>query len=211
MPFGFGIKGGFLNSNVTGLDKAKGTWADASESPLFNPSYQAGLFGEFAFHDYVGAGLDLMYERMHDSINKKGDDKKTVSFNIQQMSIIPLVKFYPMGRDIDSGILNVHVGPEFILPLMTDASIDDKEAKDLIKKDDLNSYNIAAFGGVGYEFPVGLLLEARGSYGFMDVFTKTSPFKTEAKKALGLAENDSVNPWYVNLSLGYNFARLLEE
>jgi hypothetical protein len=209
MPLSFGIKGGFLNGNFTGLDKGKGSWASDSESPMFNPSFNVGAFGEYAFHDYVGAGLDVTYGMINDGIHQKGNDKKKVSLNIQQLSIIPMVKFYPMGRDIDECILNVHVGPEIILPLTANAEIDDKEDKKF-KKDEINSFNIAACGGVGYEFPVGILLEARGSYGFMDVFTDKSNFKT-TNEGLQLPKDTAVMPWYLNLSLGYNFARLLEE
>lgn len=208
MPFGFGIKAGYLNPTLTELKDATKPFAGgAVKEDLVNPSFNAGLFGEYAFHDYIGAGIEAYYAMTGARFHKDGgvDDKMVI--RIQQINAIPMLKIYPMGRNIDETIFNIHLGPELCMPLKATYKHNEKEETNLDKKE-LNSFNVAGFGGLGVEFPFGLLLEARGSYGFMGAFTKDSKFKTDT---LGLKEDKNNNPWYANVVLGYNFARLLEE
>ena len=208
LPFSFGIKGGFLNPSMTGLDKAKGPWNTESVSQIFNPSLQGGLFAEYAFHDYVGAGFEALYIGAGSRLHEKGKEKNDLKINIQQISLIPLLKLYPMGREVDEGIFSIHLGPEMaLLPLTSKYKKGSEQAQDF-NDDDLNAFRVDALGGLGYEFPFGLSLEGRFSYGFMDVFKKDSKFK---KGTLQIKDDANTNPWYGTFSVGYNFARLLEE
>ncbi len=208
MPLSVGVKGGLFTPYFTNLDKAKGSWGSASEANPFNLSYNVGLFGEYAFHDYVGVGLDALYARNTVQVNKKGDGKTNIETTIHQANVGLMAKFYPMGRDIDEGVLNIHVGPEFIIPFLASYTDSGKNATD-IPGDQLNKFNMGGLLGVGYDFPFGLLVELRGGYAFLnDVFTDNSAFKTSTLK---VDKAEKLNPFYGNLSVGYNFMRLLED
>jgi hypothetical protein len=211
MPFGFGIKAGYLNPALTGLKGATlGTKGGTVDVDLFNPSFNVGLFGEYAFHDYVGAGLETYYALTGARLSKSENTKEYMTIRIHQASIIPMLKVYPMGRNIDEMIFNIHLGPEVLIPFKASYKYNDKDAADDINKKDLSTINVAGFGGFGVEFPFGLLVELRGSYGFMSTFKKEKD-NAFRKDVLKVKEDSNQNAWYANLALGYNFARLLEE
>lgn len=200
MPLNFGIKAGLINSAITNLGEAKKATLKGSENSMFRPWFSTGLFAEYAFHDYMSAGLDLLYA------GTGGKLTNAYSIDTHQLSAIPVLKVYPMGCEEDEGILNLHVGPEFSFPLTAHAKEKDQASKDI--KEHLKLFRVGLFGGLGYEFPSGLLLELRGSYGFSDVFKKDSEYKT---KELQIDADKSTNSWYTDLSLGYNLAKLIIE
>ncbi|MEM7055399.1 MAG: porin family protein [Bacteroidota bacterium] len=206
MPLNFGIKVGLVNSGITNLGEVKKATLKDSKNSMFRPWVGTGLFAEYAFHDYVSAGLDVLYAGTGGKLTKEGDSNTAYSIDIHQLSTIPVLKVYPMGCEEDEGILSIHVGPEFTFPLTASAKEKEQDSKDI--KEHLNSFRVGLFGGLGYEFPFGLLLELRGSYGLSDVFKKDSKLKTEE---LEIAADKSTNSWYTNLSLGYNFAKLIIE
>jgi len=203
MPFGFGIKGGGINSVITGLEEAKKPFG-GSETGLLNAGGQVGLFGEYAFHENVGVGLEALYALQGGSFTKKGDKNKSYGISIHQVNIIPLLRIYPMGREEDEDILSLHLGPDFVIPFIGSAQEKGQKAQDI--KADLNAFGVGILGGVSYEFAFGLQTELRGSYGFMDVFKEDSNFKTQT---LGIAKDKATNSWYTSFNLGYNFARLM--
>lgn len=207
MPLNFGIKLGLVNSAITNLGETQ-TFKDSKNS-MFRPRFGTGLFAEYAFHDYVSVGLDVLYAGTGGKLTKEGNTNMTYSINTHQLSAIPMLKIYPMGCEEDEGILNLHVGPELAFPLTAHRkfTIGDQEDSEDVKKE-LNPFRAGIFGGLGYEFPSGILFELRGSYGFSDVFKEDSKCKTEE---LQIAADKSTKSWYTNLSLGYNLAKLIIE
>jgi outer membrane protein W len=247
MPFGFGIKAGYMVGSLYNLSDAQGPWKSESQGDLniLAPKILAGLFAEYAFHDYVGAGLEARYAMTGASFSKKavnGENSEAVTLRMHTINALPLLKVYPMGRDIDATIWNINLGPEFSMPIQASYK-QGKEAKNhTIDKKNLNPLNIAIAGGLGFEFPFGLLLDANFSYGFKSAFkqvtTATTATATTAAATVVTAqttdttttttattaaekdfmkevlnpknENTKFNPWYASLSIGYNFARLID-
>ncbi|OJW72788.1 MAG: hypothetical protein BGO68_00620 [Candidatus Amoebophilus sp. 36-38] len=213
-PLSFGAKVGFVNSSIIGLDKAKKSVGNKdSEGNMFNPGFIGSAYVEYAFLDNVGAGLEVGYSGGFVSVAsvKAKDDKEgkdTYKINLHRINIFPAVKFYPMGREDENGILKLHVGADLSIPVMAKKKQGDKDAEE-IKRDEFAPFGIGAIAGVGYEFPCGLELDLRGSYAFTDVFKENSDFK---KNTLGISDSkDKTNLYYGNFSVGYNFAVLLEE
>lgn len=204
MPLGFGLKAGFINSSIMNLGEAKKPFGD-SENSIIKPWFSGGLYGEYTFHENVGVGLEALYVGTGGKFSKKNakDSDESYSITIHQISAIPTLKVYPMGRE-EEGILSIHVGPEVSFPIKASGKEGKGDAKDI--KDGISGFGLGAVGGIGYEFPFGLSLEARGSFGFMDVLKKDGDLKN---KDLEIADDKGTKSWYVNASLGYNFANLL--
>lgn len=202
-PFGFGIKVSGTNHLMQGLDKIQN-----GEARNINLGLVASAYGEYAFHDNVGVALEAGYFiGKAGSYGLKGNDKDTYKFKLQAIKAYPLVKFYPMGREEEEGIFNLYVGAEVFMPFKAEHSKNDDKATE-IKKDQLNTIGVGAVVGGGYDFPFGLLLDARFGYGFMGLFKKDSAFK---KSDLKIADDkDNLKLIHIDLSLGYNFATLMQ-
>jgi len=209
-PYEFGIKLGGVNSMMTGLDKAKQPFGAEPEAKLFfNLGGVGSLYGEYAFNDNVGVGIEAgyFYGRVG-SFTKKGSDKDIYKINLQNVNGYLAFKFYPMGREDENGILKIHVGPDFSIPVCAEGKENEKDAIK-IDRNELTSFGIAAKGGVGYQFPFGLELDARFSFGLTNLFKEDSNFK---KTKLEITETkDKTNLMHASLSVGYNIAVLLEE
>ena len=204
-PFSFGIKGGFVNSMILGLGKTG--HKDTAETSTFNPGANVAIYGEYAFHENVGFGLEgsYTYGTVAKLVNKDG--KKHVTLDAQKISMVPSVIFYPMGREDEDGILKLFVGGDLsVLPLKASiSSTETGRTADDIKKD-ITPLGIGAVAGVGYEFPFGLVLDFRTGYSFTDLFIKDA---TSKKNNLNIT--NETNLLATTLSVGYNFGVLLEE
>lgn len=203
MPFGFGLKAGFINAGILGLGEATKPFGD-SENSIWKPWLSGGLHGEYAFHENVGVGLEALYVGTGGKFSKKGANDKSYSITIHQISAIPTLRVYPMGREEGEGMLSIHVGPEVSFPIKASGQKENEDAKDI--KQGINAFGLGAVAGVGYELPFGLSFEVRGNFGFMDVLKEDDNLK---KQELGIAKDKGTKSWYVNASLGYNFANLL--
>jgi hypothetical protein len=214
-PYAFGIKVGGLNNNLTNFTKEI---SSTYENKFFNLAGVASLYGEYAFHENVGAEVEAGYlmGQVDSYKAKQNSDKDYRDLSVNMVKASLGVKLYPMGRadKEEMGILTTRIGADFYLPIsakwggkkggsdLTDA---DKE----IKKDELNSFGIGAGLVVGYEFPFGLLAELNGGMVFTDFFKEDAVVKKDILKISD--KNTKNNLWNFGLSLGYNFATLLEE
>lgn len=213
-PYAFGIKVGGVNTNLTNFTKKLPNQKDN----YFNPGMVASIYGEYAFHDMVGAELEAGYffGKADSHQAKTGGDKDYRDLNVQMMKTSLGIKVYPMGREDkeDMGILSARIGGDFYLPISAKwsgktAGNDLADAEKEIKKEDLNSFGIGAGLVVGYEFPFGLLAELNGGMVFTDFFKEEGDVK---KNTLKLVDKDTKNNlWNYGLSIGYNFATLMEE
>ena len=126
-----------------------------------------------------------------------------------------MVKFFPMGYGSEAGILDIHAGAQVEIPLSGEVQVSSSadpsklEEDKSFKKDYLNTLTVSAVAGIGYEFPeIGLKLEGRYSFGFMDTFKDTAEAQTY-RSGSGLEKNQKLTNQSLVLSLGYNFATLL--
>jgi hypothetical protein len=209
-PYEFGIKVSGVNSMMCGLDKAKKPFEGEPDVKLFfNLGGVGSLYGEYAFNDNVGIGLEAgyFYGRVG-SFTKKGNDKDIYKIDLQKVNGYLAFKYYPMGREDENGILKIHVGPDFSIPVAAEHKKNDGNGEK-IDRNELAPFGVGAKGGIGYQFPFGLELDARFSFGFTNLFKDDSKFK---KETLGITdEKDKTNLMSANIAVGYNFAVLLEE
>jgi len=207
-PYAFGIKAGFVNSNLTNFLKGKEVNGNekTQDDKFYNPGVIGSLYGEYAFHDNVGAGLEAGYffgvadswkskedkkeekkdEKKEEKKEEKKDDKKETyrNLNFQAVKISPYVAIYPLGREDkeEMGILSININGDVYLPISAKWSgkqdgNDLKDAEKEIKKEKLAAFGLGAGAAVSYEFPFGLIAELKGGYAFTDFWKK------EEKKA----------------------------
>lgn len=209
-PLSFGVKVGPVNSTIMGLDKAKKA---TSEYKYFNPGVLGTAYVEYAVHENIGLGLEAGYFfGKIGSFKPKNDkdNKNAYGITAHGVKIFPAIKFYPMGREDENGILKLHVGGDLYIPVAAEGK--KEEGNDTAKKVDrkeLTPFGMGVIGGIGYEFPFGLELDLRGSFGFTNVFTEDSTFKKDELEIT--TKDDKTNLIGINFAVGYNFAVLLEE
>jgi opacity protein-like surface antigen len=211
-PLSFGIKVGAVNSSIAGLDKAKTLKVD-SESKFFNLGAVGTAYAEYAFTDNVGIGVEAGYFfGQIGSFKPKNvkDSKDVYNITAHGVKLIPAIKFYPMGREDENGILKIHVGADLYIPVAAEGKQEGATKKNTtIDRNDLTKLGAGVIGGVGYEFPFGLELDLRYSYAFTNVFTETSSFKNTVLEITD--KDDKTALMGINFAVGYNFAVLLEE
>src|ERR1700744_3498332 len=133
-PFGFGIKIGAVNNMTKGIDKAK--VIDNNEAGMLNLGFAGIVYGEYAFHENVGGAVEAGYYMGRSAtINEKSPGKRVYKIDIQGIKISPMLKYYPMGRQDENGILNLFLGAGLSMPLSGKGQEDDKTATDIKKED----------------------------------------------------------------------------
>lgn len=158
-----GIKAGANFSNIT----------DASN--LSNKTgFQAGIFAGLKFTDKVGLQADLLY-------SQQGAEFDFGDFDLTYINVPVVLKYY-----IVQG-LNIQAGPQFGF------IVDDKitvDLGDVVADAKAESFDLSAVLGAGYDFPLGIRLDARYNFGLTDV-----------SKLEGTNGKNSV----FSLALGYSF------
>ena len=237
--WGFGIKAG---SSISWLDGFKDLAQKKVDGKDFTAEVSSRLFlsgglaTSYAFHENLGIGMEVLYaglgssldvseELPADATKADKDANKPVRTEIHSHNLVVpvMLKWFPMGRDPEEGILTVDLGIQLVMPLSVSiqrskaaSSSDDKDNDTLEKvagfekSTQVNAYTADGILGVSYEFPeTGLSLEGRYHYGFNNFFKGDDEAKTWRSENL-LAEKDkNVSSSYATISLGYNFARLM--
>ncbi|CDG49868.1 porin family protein [Cardinium endosymbiont of Bemisia tabaci] len=189
-----------------------------------------GLYAEYAFNDYIGMGLELGYMKLggtltedktateeNKSTNDENDkDKTNASGSTSSIAMashgiaVPLhLHIYPLGREEESGILKINLGVTPYLPITTTCK---KNGTDIaVNKDqegELPSYRFALHGGVGYEFPFGLAIDAKYGFGLFEKFRLVgdTPSTTIFDNAAHLIKCPTQ---HLTLGVGFNFMSLL--
>ncbi|HAN49814.1 MAG TPA: hypothetical protein DCQ08_02230 [Amoebophilaceae bacterium] len=237
-PWGFGAKVGGSMSWLKGLDELYPKKVgnndlnhDASGKFFVTGGFTAG----YAFHENVGVGLELLYARLGGELEtsqklssnatdteKKNNKTRALRIHSHNLAIPVMLKLFPMGCDPDEGILTVDLGVQAVMPIAvtfekkrsgdnaTFETFKDTDDKEIDKNKNVNSFTIDGIAGIGYEFPeIGLTLEGRYHFGFMDFFKDDAESKTYRKDKLGMGYDKNVSNHYATVSLGYNFAGLL--
>jgi len=148
-----GLRGGINISKITNIDGDSRT--------------------DFYLGGYVGIKLarfytiqpELTYSRQggqvwysyYDPIDPYFPMYEKDDLEIQYLNLAIVNKFHPIP---DAG-LNFIVGPSFNIKVAD--NYDDPY-------DDIEGFDIALFGGIGYEFPMGFGIEARYNLGLVDIF-----------------------------------------
>ena len=210
-PLSLGIKASGSMSWLQGLADKKLNGKEGETSPRLFAG--GGLTMGYAFHENVGVGIEVLYAGLGNEIKEKGGDE-VYRINSHNLAIPLMVKLYPMGYDPEEGVLDIHLGVQGELPLAMDVEKGKKDSltadSDFKKDEHCSPFTMSAIAGVGYELPeMGLTVEGRYHFGFMDSLTSDDKGKDYKKKA-GLKEEDTLANQQVTVSVGYNFAGLLD-
>lgn len=156
-------------------------------------------------------------------------DKSSITMTTHGV-LVPLSLYvYPLGREEGAGILKVFTGMSFYLPVgeptFVEKGTDDKDlektaltdAQKTAQKSEFPGIDIGVHGGMAYEFPIGLSIEAKWGYGFMNRLGKVTTAapaadgSTAAKGQTIFTAVDGLkdlNSHYFNVGIGYNLATL---
>lgn len=113
--------------------------------------FYIGGFASIDFTHFYNLQPEINYSRQG-SKSVQGADKE-----LQYVSMTIANKFYPV-RD---GGFNLSTGPSFAIKVGDNFNSFD---------DTLMEVDFLLFGGIGYDFPFGLGIEARYNFGFVDIF-----------------------------------------
>ncbi|MEL6412716.1 MAG: outer membrane beta-barrel protein [Bacteroidota bacterium] len=195
--------GGSLAFPTVGETTIGGTKHKESFLNLF---VAGGLFFKYEVIDMMTAGIKIGYNRIGLNLEKEGstEAKDAYSLRIHTLNAAIPVAFLPMGRE---GGLEIFLGPKAYFPLMSSeskpGSTDSKNPEDSV----VTGFNIGATVGTRYE-----ILESGFSVGANYDFFFMSMFGKEAKnKSIDGLEDKTYFPQGVELTLGYDFSRLMEE
>ncbi len=207
----FGLKG---NGVISGVTKVAENAAQGKESKFLNLGAGGGGYFEYAFHDIVGAGVDIAYAGgVVASAVPKGakDDKNETSLTQQTLRVLlPYVSITPLGREDkeEIGILFINVGLQHDIRLSAKKTVKKNGTEEPVdknyEKDGVKSWGLGVGGAIGYEFPFSLTLEIRGGVEFTDYFTDKLRNRTQGKN------KKSSNLWNAGMAVGYNLASLME-
>lgn len=218
--WGYGIHVSGGTSSAIGYDNDAKIGGKKAEGSFFSDmAYGANFYGECPITGYVGIGGELGWIRQGASLEPESGKEASETSNSTDSSVSMAshniaaglnLCIYPLGREEGEGILKVKLGAVAYVPLHTTYK---KGSTDLTltseQKTKEASFDVAALGSVGYEFPMGLVVEAGYRYGIMNKFKADQQILTAGNAGIeGLKE---VHIHNAMLSLGYNFASLLSE
>ena len=221
-PISLGIKAGASSSWLQGLDaKTFGKNKGEQKMRLF---LTGGAYVGYAFHDYVGMTLEVLYGGLGAGTSEKLDAKskdKPKQFRIYSHNLlVPVtIDIFPMGYDPEEGILKFYPGVQFEFPLAVNVEKskqgkpEELETDSKFKKEDhFNFLTVSLIGGIGYEFPeIGLGRDVRTGWGLTSLFKDDEKGKKYRKDEMDIADNKNVKNLFVTATIGYNFASLLFE
>jgi len=140
-----GVKAGVNSANITN------SVVDAKTD------FYAGAFLTVKFADFYNLQPEIVYSRQGAG-RPELDGLNADELELNYISLVIANKFFPFK---DLGVHAI-VGPSF------DFKVSDNYDPDF--GDDIVGFDFGLIGGVGYEFPFGLSVEARYKQGFVDIF-----------------------------------------
>ena len=154
-----GIKAGANFANIT----------DASG--LSNKTgFQAGVFGGVKFSDKFGIQADILY-------SQQGAEFDFGKFDLDYVNIPIVVKYYLIQG------LNVQVGPQFGFVVKDDVYTTPLGGTSI--KANTENTDVSGVVGAGYDFPLGIRVDARYNFGLTDVVEGASSKNSVFSVALG--------------------------
>lgn len=206
-PWGAGVKAGYQATWASVDEKTVKIDGKDPKNPLSHCA-NGGLYGEYAFCDYVGGQLAAFYARKNASLKKDGVDKAALTVQSHGITVPLSCYVYPLGREAEEGMLNFHFGVHAFLPLSTKLAKEGQEVKNLTddQQKEVPKWDGGGHAGAGWEFPFGLTVEARYHMNFRNRFTlEKDKEQTIFRNVSGLKklqEND------LTVNVGYNLASL---
>ena len=182
----FGVKGGINFSNESG----NGTIENyvGSDSHKMKTGFHVGAVANYRINPKFGVEADLMYSMQGYKDKVTVDAEQIINdenFNVTSHYInLPIAaKFYPIDN------FYVECGPQMGYLLSKKGKLDNWDNENLFKSDANKKFDFGIFGGLGYEFDNGFLVEARYVHGL-----------TETMKNIDGHKNRNVQ-----ISIGYLF------
>lgn len=157
--------------------KAGANFANISDvSNLSNKTgFQAGVFAGIKFSDKIGIQADMLY-------SQQGAEFDGGEFDLTYINVPVVLKYY-----IIQG-LNIQAGPQFGFVVDDKISLD--VFGDIGRKAKAEDFDLSGVIGAGYDFPLGIRVDARYNFGLTDV-----------SKQEGFEGKNNV----FSLALGYSF------
>ncbi len=115
--------------------------------------FVAGVFAGFKVSEKVGVQAELLY-------SQQGADLDLGEFDLDYVNVPLILKYFI------SGGLNLQVGPQFGFLVNDDIS---GVFGDIADQINANEFDVAGVVGVGFDFPMGIRLDGRYSFGLTDV------------------------------------------
>lgn len=136
--------------------KAGANFANISDvSHLSNKTgFQAGIFGGIKFSEKIGIQADMLY-------SQQGAEFDGGEFDLTYINVPIVLKYY-----IIQG-LNIQAGPQF--GFVVDDKISFDVFGDISRKAKAENFDLSGVVGAGYDFPMGIRLDARYNFGLTDV------------------------------------------
>ena len=154
-----GVKAGVNFSQISGIDNLSN-----------KTGFQAGVFAGIKFTDRIGIQADVLY-------SQQGAEFDAGKFDLNYVNIPVVAKIYLIKG------LNLQAGPQFGL-IVKDEVYQPGNGGGLFKEDAEKS-DISGIVGAGYDFPFGIRLDARYSFGFTDALGYTESKNNVFSAALG--------------------------
>ena len=218
----FGVKGGLSMSSLSGIDTKQfgGNGDKVMSRSSFSPA--GGAFFSYAFNEYAGFGVEVNYATPSGKAEKKQKGEKTAGekknkncYSISSTNVLLPVtlQVYPMGHDLESGILSIYLGAQPSIALSMKAKNAGEEDKDF-KSEFKNLLTVDAIAGMSYQLYMGVLIDIRGAYGLMNMLADGDEVKAYmAKRGFKKEKNSnaysSLGNLSYSLSLGYSLASLM--
>lgn len=128
--------------------------------------FQGGVFGGVKFSNKIGLQADLLYSQQGGKANGKNIELSYVN--------VPVVMKYYLFHG-----LNVQVGPQFGF------IVDDNLDEVLGNLSEAEKTDVSGILGAGYDFPFGIRLDTRYSFGFSDIWEGSKGKNSVFSVALG--------------------------
>jgi len=170
----FGVKGGLNISNESG-NESIGNYI-SEDSHKTKTGFHVGAVANYRITSKFGVEVDLMYSMQgyKDKLTVEAEQMLSgENFTVTSHYInIPIAaKFYPVGN------FYVECGPQMGFLLSKKGKLENWENDNPFTSDANKKFDFGLFGGLGYEFDNGLLVEARYVHGLTDTMKKVSGHK----------------------------------
>lgn len=167
--FGWGVKAGINGADLTNADNSK-----------MKIGFTAGVFVDYKFCNWFGASADVLYSAQGAKVKKNKD----ANMNLNYLNIPLLAKFYVVNG------LHIDLGPQFGFLMSAKAKLDGDKVS---MKNECKSFDFSVPVGVGYEFPMGLKIDARYAFGLTKVPKEIEEYDQNFKNSV------------VSLTVGWRF------
>ena len=177
--FKFGIKGGLNISGFSGKDANQANFKDRTDIHL-------GLLSEIMLGEQFALQPEIIYSSQGGKSSTPGFNElsgEDFTFKVDYISLPVILKYFILPG------FSIEAGPRF--SFLIDSRVDATTSDGATTTDITNStekFDLGVAGGLGYELPLGFILQARYLRGFSNIY-----------------EDVDYRNSLIQLSLGYKF------